>query len=194
MAELFKTGRVPNCPEGTMRALLADLLNCAPMRSRKNSLVKGPSASAPTSGVVRTSTRRRRAQTYGQGVRLGRGMSHLKMSLAHGSGLITPVAAKEQKRALPGQQQQGQHSADLAWRMPRHNDKRTDSASTPCGASRRPITSRACLHSAQAMYAQYYQRYPAHYYQAGSGTPRAARLRPRRGGRRGGSCGSSCGR
>ena len=29
VAELFKTGRVPNCPEGTtMRALLADLLNC----------------------------------------------------------------------------------------------------------------------------------------------------------------------
>ena len=36
VAELFKTGRVPNCPEGTtMRALLADLLNCAPMRVSK---------------------------------------------------------------------------------------------------------------------------------------------------------------
>ena len=36
VAELFKTGRVPNCPEGTtMRALLAELLNCAPMRVSK---------------------------------------------------------------------------------------------------------------------------------------------------------------
>ena len=33
---LFVAGRVPNCPEGTTRrALLADLLNCAPMRVSK---------------------------------------------------------------------------------------------------------------------------------------------------------------
>ena len=36
VAELFLIGKVPNCPEGvTMRALLANLLNCAPMRVSK---------------------------------------------------------------------------------------------------------------------------------------------------------------
>jgi len=57
VGKLFVAGRVPNCPEGTtLRALLADLLNCAPMRPagvlrprlRGALLVPGPRRARPT--------------------------------------------------------------------------------------------------------------------------------------------------
>mmetsp|Transcript_10271 Transcript_10271/g.15552 ORF Transcript_10271/g.15552 Transcript_10271/m.15552 type:complete len:472 (+) Transcript_10271:108-1523(+) len=36
IGNLFRSGKIPNCPEGiTMRALLSNLLNCAPMRVTK---------------------------------------------------------------------------------------------------------------------------------------------------------------
>ena len=92
-----------------------------------------------------------------------------RRSLAHTSNLITPVAAKEQKRALRVQQQQGQHSADLAWS---HAAAQRQAHQTYVNSMRGQPPSNyfagMSTTSAQAMYAQYYQQYPAHYYQAGS--------------------------
>ena len=197
VAELFKTGRVPNCPEGTtMRALLADLLNCAPMRVSKK--FSGERA------IGKCSYKRSSADLDEEEAELKpleqafhdsvRGMGHFKMSLAHCSNLITPVAAKEQKRALRVQQQQGQHSADLAWSHAAAPAQRTRRTSTPCGASRRPITSRACL---------LLPRKPCTrniisstrpiIIKRGRGLCRGGRSGRGGGGRRGGSCGSSCG-
>ena len=171
VAELFKTGRVPNCPEGTtMRALLADLLNCAPMRVSKK--FSGERA------IGKCSYKRSSADLDEEEAELKpleqafhdsvRGMGHLKMSLAHTSNLITPVAAKEQKRALRVQQQQGQHSADLAWS---HAAAQRQAHQTYVNSMRGQPPSNyfagMSTTSAQAMYAQYYQQYPAHYYQAG---------------------------
>ena len=171
VAELFKTGRVPNCPEGTtMRALLADLLNCAPMRVSKK--FSGERA------IGKCSYKRSSADLDEEEAELKpleqafhdsvRGMGHLKMSLAHTSNLITPVAAKERKRALRVQQQQGQHSADLAWS---HAAAQRQAHQTYVNSMRGQPPSNyfagMSTTSAQAMYAQYYQQYPAHYYQAG---------------------------
>ena len=91
------------------------------------------------------------------------------------SNLITPVAAKEQKRALRVQQQQGQHSADLAWS---HAAAQRQAHQTYVNSMRGQPPSNyfagMSTTSAQAMYAQYYQQYPAHYYQAGDGAYAAA--------------------
>lgn len=118
VAELFKTGRVPNCPEGTtMRALLADLLNCAPMRVSKK--FSGERAIGKCSYKrVKEDLSKEEAdvrpleQAFHDSVR---GMGHLKMSLAHTSNLITPVAAKEQRRAARLSSQHSQQQRDLAW-------------------------------------------------------------------------------
>ena len=172
VAELFKTGRVPNCPEGTtMRALLADLLNCAPMRVSKK--FSGERA------IGKCSYKRSSADLDEEEAELKpleqafhdsvRGMGHLKMSLAHCSNLITPVAAKEQKRAQRVAQQQGQHSADLAWS---HAAAQRQAHQTYMNTMRGQPPSNyfagMSTTSAQAMYAQYYQQYPAHYYQDGA--------------------------
>ena len=178
VAELFKTGRVPNCPEGTtMRALLAELLNCAPMRVSKK--FSGERA------IGKCSYKRSSADLDEEEAELKpleqafhdsvRGMGHLKMSLAHTSNLITPVAAKEQKRALRVQQQQGQHSADLAWS---HAAAQRQAHQTYVNSMRGQPPSNyfagMSTTSAQAMYAQYYQQYPAHYYQDGAYAAAAA--------------------
>ena len=90
-------------------------------------------------------------------------------SLAHCSNLITPVAAKEQKRAQRVAQQQGQHSADLAWS---HAAAQRQAHQTYMNTMRGQPPSNyfagMSTTSAQAMYAQYYQQYPAHYYQDGA--------------------------
>ena len=98
-----------------------------------------------------------------------------RRSLAHTSNLITPVAAKEQKRALRVQQQQGQHSADLAWS---HAAAQRQAHQTYVNSMRGQPPSNyfagMSTTSAQAMYAQYYQQYPAHYYQDGAYAAAAA--------------------
>ena len=92
-----------------------------------------------------------------------------RRSLAHCSNLITPVAAKEQKRAQRVAQQQGQHSADLAWS---HAAAQRQAHQTYMNTMRGQPPSNyfagMSTTSAQAMYAQYYQQYPAHYYQDGA--------------------------
>ena len=154
-----------------MRALLADLLNCAPMRVSKK--FSGERA------IGKCSYKRSSADLDEEEAELKpleqafhdsvRGMGHLKMSLAHCSNLITPVAAKEQKRAQRVAQQQGQHSADLAWS---HAAAQRQAHQTYMNTMRGQPPSNyfagMSTTSAQAMYAQYYQQYPAHYYQDGA--------------------------
>lgn len=106
VAALFKTGRVPNCPEGlTMRALLADLLNCAPMRVSKK--FSGERA------IGKCSYKRVQEDLSKEEAELKpleeafhrslRGVGHLKMSLAHTSNLVTPVEAQRQPHRLMDQ-------------------------------------------------------------------------------------------
>ena len=160
-----------------MRALLADLLNCAPMRVSKK--FSGERA------IGKCSYKRSSADLDEEEAELKpleqafhdsvRGMGHLKMSLAHCSNLITPVAAKEQKRAQRVAQQQGQHSADLAWS---HAAAQRQAHQTYMNTMRGQPPSNyfagMSTTSAQAMYAQYYQQYPAHYYQDGAYAAAAA--------------------
>ena len=179
VAELFKTGRVPNCPEGTtMRALLADLLNCAPMRVSKK--FSGERAIGKCS-YKRITCDLDQEETDLQPLELAfhdsvRGMGHLKMSLCHTTGLITPVRAKENKRAARLQSQQTQ---DQAWSQ----------AAAQRDAQQQYIVQQQQLRgqppphyfagavgtSAAQMYQQYaYAQYPQYAYADGQYDPSAA--------------------
>lgn len=103
VAALFKTGRVPNCPEGlTMRALLADLLNCAPMRVSKKFSGERAIGKCSYKRVQDDLSKEEEdlkplEEAFHRSLR---GVGHLKMSLAHTSNLMTPVEAAQNPHRL----------------------------------------------------------------------------------------------
>jgi len=101
VAELFKTGRVPNCPEGvTLRALLVDLLNCEPMRISKEfsgERSMGKCKYRQTKGNLADEEQELEPLERAFHDWAFRRKDRLKMSLVHTSNLITPLAAKEQE-------------------------------------------------------------------------------------------------
>lgn len=109
IGELFRVGRIPNCPEGiTLRALLANLLNCAPMRISK----KYSGDKALGKRTYRRAEFVAQAQQIQDELRLleqafhtsVRGTGVLKMSLLGTSNLATPLSGQDHY-AKPAPQQ-----------------------------------------------------------------------------------------
>lgn len=98
ISEFFASGRLPNCPEGmTLRSLLVNLLNCAPMRvSKKFSGEKGVGKRAYKHAHGSLDKEMQELLPLEEGFHRSLGdASRLKLSLLGTSNLVTPLAAKQ---------------------------------------------------------------------------------------------------